>query len=208
MKKPTITVTVTNSSTMSLEDALAQFDREIPNYVRPPEGHQIFQLIGRVAVEWAHLEHVLDRIIWSLAGAISARAACITAQIMGATNRYKTIVAQLHLMSYTQPEFNKHSSPVIKLMQKSYDVAEKRNRIIHDAWYVDARVENLAAQYKSFPHKDLRFGIKQVDFDSITSTIESIRKLSTEAEALFVQIDASVGSSQRKSHEQFGQPNR
>ena len=33
-----------------------------------PDNHPAYSLIGRVAAEWARLEHILDTIIWELAG--------------------------------------------------------------------------------------------------------------------------------------------
>jgi hypothetical protein len=43
----------------------------------------------------AHLEHVLDLIIWDLAGIDASRVACITAQLIGSRPRYQAIILLL-----------------------------------------------------------------------------------------------------------------
>jgi hypothetical protein len=35
-----------------------------------PEDHPFYALVGRVASEWAHLEHILDTTIWDLLGIV------------------------------------------------------------------------------------------------------------------------------------------
>jgi len=46
-----------------------------------------------------HLKHALDLIVWDLSSVAPERGACITAQMLGATNRYKTIIATLFSQS-------------------------------------------------------------------------------------------------------------
>ena len=65
----------------------------LEGYVRPPDGHEIYNLIGRVAAEWSHLEHILDRSIWKLAKVPGSRGACLTAQMMGVWPRFNAIDA-------------------------------------------------------------------------------------------------------------------
>jgi hypothetical protein len=60
-----------------------------------PDNHPIYTLVGRAASAWAHLEHTLDLIIWDLIGLDPKRIACVTAQIIGATNRYRAIESLL-----------------------------------------------------------------------------------------------------------------
>jgi hypothetical protein len=67
----------------------------LEGYVRPPDGHEIYNLIGRVAAEWSHLEHILDRSIWKLAKVPGSRGACLTAQMMGVWPRFNAIDALL-----------------------------------------------------------------------------------------------------------------
>jgi hypothetical protein len=96
-----VSVTIPSSTVASLQVAAstsAVAGVYAPIVVQPPAvtiappGHPIYALIGRAASAWAHLEHTLDLIIWDLLAIEQARAACATAQVIGATNRYKIII--------------------------------------------------------------------------------------------------------------------
>jgi hypothetical protein len=139
------------------------------------------------------LEHELDRIIWLLLPAVSPEAGCVTSQLMGATPRYRTIIAQLTL-KYRQtsdPTFEKFIRRTNNLMQQTYEPQEQRNRIIHDAWYFDT-LQDRAAQFRSWPAKDLRFGINPVDMTDIETTLIKIDTLHKEAENLFSEIKVAI----------------
>jgi len=112
----------------------------------PPAEHPVYRLIGRVAAAWSHLEHTLDLIIWDLAGAGPDKGACITAQMLGATNRYRTIISLLKQRALPQ----KMVDATDKLMSLSYGPQEERNRIIHDAWYV---YDDQTSQFRAMPTK-------------------------------------------------------
>jgi len=167
------------------------------NYVAPPTEHPIYSLVGRVAAGWSNLEHELDRIIWLLLPVVSSEAACVTSQLMGATARYKTIIAQLTLRKASGPVFEGLISRVNQLMQRTYEPQEKRNRIIHDAWYLDTS-RAQTAQFRSWPAKDLRFGINPVDLTDIESTLRDIDALYTKAKELFSAIAAEIQTSKQK----------
>jgi hypothetical protein len=59
-----------------------------------PSDHRVYTLIGNVASEWSHLEHTLDLIIWDLAHIDAEKGACVTAQIIGATPRFRAIITR------------------------------------------------------------------------------------------------------------------
>jgi hypothetical protein len=186
---PDKNLTTVVSSTSAMELDLGDWkDRA---YDKPPDNHPIYGFVGRVCVEWASLEHCLDRLIWSLGYTISSRGACITSQLMGATARYKVLLAQLHLRAFSEPEFGKYAQRVRSLMTASYEPQEKRNRIVHDAWYIDT-IHDEPGQFRAFPHKNLTFGINEVDLTEIEQTITSIQKLTKKAEELFDEINADV----------------
>jgi hypothetical protein len=169
------------------------------NYVSPPPNHAIYNLIGRVAAGWSNLEHELDRIIWLLLPAVSPEAGCVTSQLMGATPRYRTIIAQLTLKhrQTSDPDFEKFISRTQRLMQETYEPQEQRNRIIHDAWYFDTS-QDRAAQFRSWPAKDLRFGINPVDLTDIETTLTKIDALRNKAEMLYIDIAAVTPASPEK----------
>jgi hypothetical protein len=58
-----------------------------------PGDHPYYALIGRVASEWTHFEHILDEIIRDISQIHENVALCITRQKMGATPRFKAIEA-------------------------------------------------------------------------------------------------------------------
>ena len=172
--------------------------RRAGEYITPPVDHGIYQLIGRVAAEWSRLEHALDRIIWTLAGTLYPDGACITSQLLGATARYKVIYAQLSLRATQDSQFRGYLPRIRTLMEKSYEPQEKRNRIIHDAWYLDAE-EKAPGQFRSWPHKNPEFGVRAVDLDDIEQTISDATRLAESAEALFEEIKPLVGRSSRRT---------
>jgi hypothetical protein len=163
-----------------------------------PADHAIYNLIGRVAAGWSNLEHELDRIVWLLLPAISPEAGCVTSQLMGATPRYRTIIAQLTLKhrQTSDPSFEKFISRTQRLMQETYEPQEQRNRIIHDAWYFD-NSRDRAAQFRSWPAKDLRFGINPVALTDIETTLTRIDSLHKKAENLFSEIKVVISCSHR-----------
>jgi hypothetical protein len=189
-------ITVVSSTSALVSEGALVMDF---NYVSPPPDHDIYKLIGRVAAGWSNLEHELDRIIWRLLPAVSPEAGCVTSQLMGATPRYRTIIAQLtHKHRQTSdPGFEKLISRTNSLMQETYQPQEQRNRIIHDAWYLDP-LRDGAAQFRSWPAKDLRFGINPVDMTAIETTLTKIDGLQRKAKNLFSEIEVAISASQKR----------
>jgi hypothetical protein len=173
------------------------------NYVPPPPDHAIYSLIGRVAAGWSNLEHELDRIIWLLLPTMSPEGGCVTSQLMGATPRYRTIVAQLTLKyrRTSDPNYEKFIRRTNSLMQETYEPQEQRNRIIHDAWYCDTLRDRATAQFRSWPAKDLRFGINSVDLTDIQTTLTKIDTLHKKAEKLFSDISLTISASKKTNSE-------
>jgi len=161
-------------------------------YARPPADHEIYNLIGRVSSEWAHLEHTLDRIIWLLAGLEPPVGACITAQMMGIWPRTLSITALLALGG------NDTFSKRIKTFETDCRMPSiRRNRFVHDPWYAAQHDPMLIAQHKSMAKGEYVFGITEVarsEFDSLLSAIVSLQKT---AENLRNDIKATLSASQQ-----------
>ncbi len=156
--------------------------------IAPPQ-HPIYSLIGRVASAWAHLEHTLDLIIWDLIGVEAERVACVTAQLMGATNRYRAIESLL--AQRKKPKFDNAREQITKLKQRTYDPQEDRNRIIHDPWYLfDAK----AAQFRAMPPKDPRFGVCAIDVEKIETCIRTANDLADRAAKIRLEIRVGLES--------------
>jgi hypothetical protein len=178
-----VAVSGTATQTIPVSSSL-QIQWNIEALQRLPDDHPAFALIGRVAAEWSYLEHTLDRIIWRLSKDDAASIGCITAQLMGAAPRYKAIHAQLIRLG-SPPRI---VDAVNSLMQSTFDISEKRNRIIHDVWY--AMSDLSPAQFRVWPKKDQRFGISNVDLDDIQQTLDRIRQLSDRAEKFLREMTA------------------
>jgi hypothetical protein len=68
---------------------------------QPAPEHQIYSLVGQVAASWAHIDHLLDILIWQLSDVDAQAGACITAQIGGTYGRFRAVIALLKKMSAT-----------------------------------------------------------------------------------------------------------
>ena len=140
-------------------------------YTPLPAAHPFYAVIGQVASEWSHLEHILDMMIWDLADIPGHVGACITSQIMGSYSRFKCIVT-LSYKARLSPALIKR---VETLMQQSAETQEARNRIVHDPWYLE-KVTGVSAQFRSVPYKGREYGHKEIDELEIDALLASIRR--------------------------------
>jgi len=135
-----------------------------------PEEHPFYTLVGRVASEWANLEHILDTTIWGLLGASQELTACVTSQIMGVGPRCKAI----ETLCCARELDESVKQPFRKLMSDSYDLSERRNRAVHDFWVVEAKPDK-ASQFRAMAYKDKRFGLVEVGRSEIEELLTNIR---------------------------------
>jgi hypothetical protein len=152
-----------------------------------PENHPFYTIVGRVTSEMSHLEHVLDEIIWKLSGLNPALASCITSQLMGAAPRFRAIIA---LGKFRKVRNNLIESAV-KLMQRTFDIAEQRNRLTHDPWYIET-TSGQPAQFKSFSFKDEKYGIHEIDPSEIDKLLVQIRERIALASKLRDEISSAL----------------
>jgi hypothetical protein len=161
-----------------------------PTIQKAPPEHPIYSLIGRVASGFAHLEHILDLIIWELVGSDETKVACVTAQLNGARPRYDAIVSLLK--ERKDQAFSDLVKEVESLKGKTFDHAENRNRVIHDPWYVTDNKAIFTAQFRSMPAKDPKFGIISVDKTDLETLIETADQLAATAGDLLKKVRAAV----------------
>lgn len=140
-------------------------------FLQPPEDHPVYAVIGRIAAEWSQLEHMLDYIIWNLADLQPPMGSCITGQMMGVTPRFKAISALSMHRGLPSGLLDRLQS----LSGKTFQVQERRNRIIHDAWYVEG-VTNRTSQFRSKTPKEINYGVQHVEQAWIDQTIALIRQ--------------------------------
>lgn len=169
------------------------FSATLTVFDQPPDNHPIYNLVGRVAAEWARLEHELDLIIWALAGIVPERGSCFTAQIIGHSNRCFTIIALATHNGISQEIIDR----VEKLRNRIFGISERRNRIIHDPWYVDYQ-GSMTAQFKSMPKKELKYGITEVADAEINSVISIIRDRIDDCRKLRADTRAEIDTSRGK----------
>jgi hypothetical protein len=144
-----------------------------------PEEHPFYALVGRVASEWSHLEHILDTTIWGLLGTSEELTACVTSQIMGVGPRCKAIMT----LGFARKVPENTLTPYRKLMGASHTTADWRARFVHDPWYIEAGSED-ASQFRAMPYVDMRFGKHDIDKTELEATIQRIRDLQNRASDL------------------------
>jgi hypothetical protein len=175
---------------MIAESGWFRLQGRIAAYKPLPEEHPFYTLIGRVASEWAHLEHILDTTIWGLLGASQELTACVTSQIMGVGPRCKAI--ETLCCAHELEESVKQ--PFRKLMSDSYDLSEGRNRAVHDFWVVEAEPDK-ARQFRAMAYKDKRFGLVEVSKTEIEELLKNIKTFQERASKLGrVALDALEAS--------------
>jgi len=163
-------------------------------YARPIGDHPIYAAIGNIAAEWAYFEHILDQIIGDLLpNTDNPRLACLTSQMMGTAPRYRAIKGLLKIEERSAKPFDSAPAPA-KLVEKinalegkTFAVSERRNRIVHDPWYLELFTQQ-PTQFRSMPSKDPVYGMKQVDKQFLAETYEKIADLVEEGEKLRVKV--------------------
>lgn len=143
-----------------------------------PKEHPFYALIGRVASNWTLFEHTLDLIIWDLAKIPQPTAVCLTGQMMGATTRFKIIEALGRQIGLSKSDLQ----PVRTLKTSHYEVIEKRNRIVHDPWFMtfdtdDGTSIGEVSQWKVSGHTKVDESEIQETLDRIQGLIDSARNL-------------------------------
>jgi hypothetical protein len=129
-------------------------------YKRLPKNSPINTLIGRVVSDWSFLEHILDRIIWELAGDVS-----LTKNLVGSVKRISQIKALCESRNLGSDTLER-----VKALSKSlYEVQELRNRVIHDPWYIEESTKE-PHQYKT--RRGQQF--LQVNVSHLNETLEKI----------------------------------
>jgi len=115
--------------------------------------------------------------------------------MMGVWPRFNTIKALLKERARSRPAL----APLIKefdqLAQKSRALSERRNRIIHDPWYVESR-SYVTAQYRSMPKGELTYGIQLQDEAELRAVVGDIVARSADANRLMVAVKSVLASAQ------------
>jgi hypothetical protein len=155
-----------------------------------PADHSAYALIGRVAAEWARLEHILDAIIWDIVGIRFETGSCITGQMIGHRPRFNAISALGTLRGLNA----KILSDIETHQGKTSELAKKRNRIVHDAWFIESGTGQIG-QFRSVLPKADTFGIEDIDPEKVGDIIKKIADRCNSILQLRDQILAELRSS-------------
>lgn len=140
-----------------------------------PDNHPFYELVGRVASEWGHLEHIVDLTIWKLLGVDQRLGACLTAQFQGLPQRCNAVDSLGIASGLTEEQVR----PFRQLKNNAVDNAGWRARWVHDPWFVQEG--DKPAQFRAMPAVDPRFGLQEISEDEIKNTITQIKKLQEQA---------------------------
>jgi hypothetical protein len=148
-----------------------------------PAQHPFYALVGQVASEWAHLEHILDVIIWTMVSSVDrVTIACVTSQIMGVGPRCKVILNLCKLKNVTM-----ELKPIRTLMGDSFTVADMRARFVHDPWYMELDSQQ-PSQFRAMPYSDPRYGFQEIKESDAADVLAKIRGLQEQANAVKAMV--------------------
>jgi hypothetical protein len=126
-----------------------------------PDSHAVW--IGRVADAWAQLEFQIDRGIWTLLRADQHIAACVTAQIISLSPRWKAFTALL--------EVSGASKETITKLNRFRDctlsgLLEERNRAVHDPRMVDKATKEVH-KFETVARSKIKFDFRPESPDEL-----------------------------------------
>jgi len=158
-----------------------------------PEDHPAYVLIGRIAAEWARLEHILDTIIWELAGLEPATGSCLTAPQFTYRPRLKMMRSLIEKMGLSADIISKAK----QLNKDVGDHAYLRNQCVHDAWFVqeDSQAPEILGQFQSFTFSNKAYGFHPVSEGQMNDTIATIGNLIADALSLQAMLSAELATS-------------
>lgn len=176
------------TGTLSITEAPDTLKAHAQVWSKPPEEHEIYAKIGRVASNWSHVEHMLDEIIWWLTDKHDrSRIACLTGQFASTFQRHNAIMALLKSKGVLSKDLKDR---IERERGRCSNTAAKRNRVVHDAWFVSGGAE--IGSFRTWAKEDLKFGINEISETVLTDVFGSIQKRFDEAVKLRNDLDLIV----------------
>ncbi len=143
------------------------------SYLNPYFGSAIASVIS----SWARFEYRIDEAIWRLSGLLPEIGACITAQLTTVASRFNALSALVQMQGWEDSKIKKLN----KVRDKSFAIADKRNRVAHDPWFM---------AYKSKNHYRLQKTAKgRLEYVYKIVTEDELVKIRDEAEALTLEFE-------------------
>jgi len=153
-------------------------------HVPLPSTSAILQQIGQISVGWAAFEHVLDRAIWHLSGLPPKEAAdTITKSLVGHGRRFKEIGSRWNALASSKASLSAWHA----LEQAATPVSFRRNRVVHDAWFLE-KDNKTPAQWRAMPKHDPQFGMIAIAPSDLDMLINDIEDLKVQASHLLGQL--------------------
>src|SRR5262245_49795918 len=161
-----------------------------------PEDDPTYALIGRVAAEWARLEHKLDVMIWKMANIPSAIGSCITGQMIGHRPRFNTLGALGAILGLS----DRLLGDLEQLANSTSGLADERNRIVHDAWFIDTGTGHIA-QFRSVLPRRKTSGFVDIDDAVVRTLLSKITKRCDDITTMSNRIMDVLQASRKTRHE-------
>lgn len=133
-----------------------------PGYRKTPQSH--YALIGEVTHLWSMLEFNIDLALWHLMDVEQQLGACVTAQFHSIHPRSKALIALLQLRRANEQSVK----DVQRFMGTLNGLSEKRNRVVHDARFVDHLGQTYRCEITAKP---------KVKFGPVVETEEELQNL-------------------------------
>ena len=161
---------ITGEANITLDDATVTATAQA---FRPlPDDHPCFALIGLITSECARIEYFLDATIFEFAGlqSYAKRGACITGQMIGMHPRYQALYQLAIECDAPKPL----RSEIERLHRLSNDIAQRRNRAVHDSWLGDGLGDPY--QFRTKTKKETEYGPSPVPLEKLIQHVRRPRR--------------------------------
>ena len=148
------------------------FRATVQSFQPLPDDHPCYALIGLIASECARIEHFLDATIFELLGLQSEAkmGACVTGQMLGMYPRYMA----LHQLAIERGIPKPLQAEIKRLIETSNDVANRRNRAVHDAWMEDMQSKE-PHQFRTKAKKEPAYGPHPSPLEKLQEDLAFVR---------------------------------
>jgi hypothetical protein len=143
--------------------------------------------VGLVASTWAAFEFALDVSAIILARISQHAGYCFTAQVIGPARKLDAYIALAKLRGATT-----FAGELEKFAKDTAALAERRNRIIHDTWFLTTRPKPSRLEITA--RRVLKHAFVEVSREDIMKLVNQIDAHTARFDALHARIAAEVGT--------------
>jgi hypothetical protein len=97
-----------------------------------------YEIVGRIASAWSHVEQLIDDTIWTLAEVSHDKGACITSQLQSLYPRFRALSALVELHGGDK----KILREIEAVSNSGMSLSKERNRAVHDpiGYHIDKQI--------------------------------------------------------------------